>query len=79
MSIPTNPQSTFQQQKKIALLRRQLAENDMQFCLLKFERAVLLAEIEAAVTCYQDALGADRLTQQGAAAVAEACAVWGQE
>lgn len=77
--MATLPQNTLNQQKKIALLRRRLVENDMQFSLLVFERKVLLAEIEAEVVRYQDALGADRLQAQGAAAVAEAAAMWGCE
>ena len=70
---PTNLATTpLEQQKKIALLRRQIAENDFQFQLLVMERNVLLSQINDAVTCYRDALGADRLREQGAAAVAEA-------
>ena len=65
LQVPIVPDK---QLHEIALLRRQLAENQFQFQLLTFERRVLESKINEALISYH-----------GAAAVAEAAAMWGCE
>lgn len=59
-------------QKQIALLRRQLRENDMQLTIILMERNALTAELDAAAIRYQDTLSAGRLREQAAGVVAAA-------
>ena len=66
-------------QQDLTILRRKLRQNDFDFQVLLLERNGLQAQILEASTLYRDAIGADRLREQGAAAAAEACEVWGVE
>jgi len=50
-----------------------------EYDALLAERREIEAEIRAAALCYRDARAAKWLREQGAGAVAEACAVWGVE
>jgi hypothetical protein len=62
--------SAIQLQQQINRLRRQLRENDFRFEMLLVERRALETELAAAAVRYQDALGAERLREQAAGAVA---------
>lgn len=56
-------------QQDLTILRRELRQNDFDFQVLLLERNSIQAKILEKSELYRDALGADRLREQGAAAV----------